>query len=82
MTGAPNATINEDRLERLFEQAWSLPLAQRAAFLREACGADEDLRIKLGALLADAAKAHDFSDRVLGPAVARAAGTLAGRFTH
>ena len=66
MTGEPNATFNEDRLERLFEEASTLPLVQRAAFLREACGADEDLRIKLGALLTDAAEAHDFSDRVVG----------------
>ncbi|MDQ3243620.1 MAG: protein kinase [Gemmatimonadota bacterium] len=68
----------EDRLEQLFEEASARPPEQRAAFLEEACGADEELRTTLGALIADAAKASDFGDRVLGPAIARSAGVALG----
>ncbi|MDP9227351.1 MAG: protein kinase [Actinomycetota bacterium] len=68
----------EDRLERLFEEVSALPREQRAAFIEEACRADEDLRTTLGALLADAAEANEFGDRVLGPAIARVAGVLLG----
>ena len=69
----------EDRLEQLFEQASTLPPGQRAAFLKRACGADEELRTALAALLADAEEAHRFSDRVLGPVIARVVEALAGR---
>jgi len=68
----------EDRLEQLFEDAWALPLEQRATFLAEACGADEDLRATLAGLLTVAEEAYDFNDRVLGPTVARVAGGLLG----
>ncbi len=68
----------EDRLELLFEEASALPTEQRAAFLDDACGADGDLRSTLGALLAGAADAHDFTERLLGPAVAHAASLFLG----
>ena len=62
----------EDRLELLFERAVALPSGQRSAFVEGACGADPELRATLMALVADAADAHDFVDRVAGPAVATA----------
>ncbi|MBA3560642.1 MAG: protein kinase [Gemmatimonadaceae bacterium] len=71
-------TTLEDRLERLFEEASTLPPEQRTAFLDEACGADKELRCTLAALVSDAARANDFGDRVLGPAVARVAGVILG----
>jgi serine/threonine-protein kinase len=77
MTGA-----REDRLERLFEQASMLPPEKRAAFVDEASGADEGLRTALRALVEDSAAAHEFGDRVLGPAIARVTGFLLGDQTH
>src|SRR5215208_5427841 len=68
----------EDRLERIFEQGVALRPEQRAAFLVEACGADAELRGTLEGLVAQADEAHDFVDRVAGPAVARVAGVLLG----
>lgn len=46
------------RIKELFGAALELDPAQRAGFLREACGADENLRVELESLLA----AHDQSD--------------------
>ncbi|MEJ7809762.1 MAG: protein kinase [Gemmatimonadaceae bacterium] len=66
----------EDRIERLFENALALPPERRAAFLVRACGTDAELRTTLDRLVSHAREAHDFVDRVAGPAVARAAGTL------
>jgi eukaryotic-like serine/threonine-protein kinase len=66
----------EDLLERLFEQALTLPLEHRAAFLEERCGVDSDLRATLRALLAHADDAYAFVAGVAGPVVARAAGDL------
>ncbi len=68
----------EDRLEQLFEGASTLPPEQHAAFLAQACGADVELLGTLEALIADAAEARAFGDRVLGPAVARVTGVLLG----
>ena len=72
-------SAREDRLEQLFESASTLPPEQRAEFVERACGADEELRTTLAALVADTAEAQRFSDRVLGPAIARVAGVLVGR---
>ena len=69
----------EDRLERLFESASALPPERRAEFVERVCGADEDLRTTLAALVADAAEAQRFSDRVLRPAIEGVAGVLVGR---
>lgn len=46
------------RIKELFATALDLEPAQRAAFLRDACGKDEDLRIEVESLLAS----HDQSD--------------------
>ena len=61
----------EDRLEELFEAALATAPERRPAFLDHACAGDADLRARLDELLADAAKAHEFIDRVARPAVAR-----------
>lgn len=39
------------RLKELFAAALSLPLAERDAFVMEACGADAELRAELAELL-------------------------------
>jgi len=65
-------TAREDRIERLFEEASTLPHERRAAFLDRACGADAELRATLEGLVSHAARAHEFVDRVAGPAMARA----------
>ncbi|MBC7788559.1 MAG: protein kinase [Anaerolineae bacterium] len=70
--------FREDRLERLFEEAWALPPEQREAFLDQACGTDKELRTALTALVADAAQAFEYGDRLLGPRVAQATGILLG----
>ncbi|MEO7181109.1 MAG: protein kinase [Gemmatimonadaceae bacterium] len=72
-------SAREDRLERLFEKAMTLPPEQRAAFLERGCGADDELRTALAALVADAAEAHRFSARVLEPAIARVSEVVVGR---
>ena len=41
-----------DRVQRLFDQAVELPPERRAAFLRDACPGDTDLRVEVEALLA------------------------------
>ena len=68
----------EDRLERLFEEASTIAMDRRSAFVQEACGADEELCATLGALVADSSDAHDFVERVLGPVIAQVAGELLG----
>ena len=69
-------TAREDRIERLFEEASTLPHERRAAFLDRACGSDTELRAALDGLVTHAAKAHEFVDRVAGPAMARAMGEV------
>ena len=66
----------EDCIERLFEDASALPPERRAAFLDRACGSDAELRAAVEGLVAHAAKAHEFVDRVAGPAMARAMGEV------
>ena len=66
----------EDRLERLFEEASAMVPEQRDAFLKDACVEDPELRFDLEGLLADAAEARDFVDRVVGAVVARCAGVV------
>ena len=70
--------LQEGRLERLFEEAMALPPAQRASFLTDRCANDRKLRVQLEALLAQAAQAHDFMDRVAGRAVAQVARAVVG----
>lgn len=62
-----------ERLAELFERAQALPLDQRAAFVMEAAGTDQELRAELESLLAADARA---GARV-GAAVAEAAGAVA-----
>jgi len=71
-------SAREDRLERLFEAAAALPPARRDAFIARACGADAELRVTLEGLVAHAAAARDFVDRVAAPAVASAADAMLG----
>jgi Tol biopolymer transport system component/serine/threonine protein kinase len=47
-------------IERLYYQAQALPSGKRPAFLVEACGADEDLRLEVQALLDEPATAAEF----------------------
>lgn len=60
----PQRPVDPGRVRSLFDAALDRPAADRAAFLAEACGADDDLAAEVGALLA-------FAD---GPAPAVAAG--------
>ena len=68
----------EDRLERLFERAVALPSGQRRGFVEGACGADAELRAILTALVADAADAHAYVERVAGPVIATVIGATLG----
>ena len=68
----------EDRLEELFEAALAVPPEHRTAFLDDACARDAELRSGLAALLAAAAQAHDFIDRVACPAVAQCTDDVLG----
>ena len=49
-------------VERLYHAALEREQSERAAFLREACGADDDLRRQVEALLAYATKAEQFME--------------------
>src|SRR5262245_5096621 len=72
-----------ETVERLYHTAVARPVAERAAFLAEACASDEELRREVESLLAQAASAAVRT----GGAVAAAAGfvsdvghsTLVGR---
>jgi serine/threonine-protein kinase len=66
----------EDRLERLFEEASAMVPEQRDAFLKDAYVEEPELRFDLEGLLANAAEARDFVDRVVGPVVAQCAGVV------
>ena len=44
----------------VFEAALQLPVEERAAYLEKACGADGDLRRRVGDLLGAADRAGDF----------------------
>jgi eukaryotic-like serine/threonine-protein kinase len=61
----------EDRLEELFEAALAVAPELRAAFLDDACADDAELRGRLAQLVADAARAYEFVDRVARPAIDR-----------
>jgi WD40 repeat protein/tRNA A-37 threonylcarbamoyl transferase component Bud32 len=52
----------ERRVQELFGAALDRPAPERAAYLREACGGDDELRARIEALLA----AHERADAVLG----------------
>ena len=52
--------LRSEKMEVLFEKARALPPEQRAAFLDEACGADEALRAELVSLLAFSDEAPGF----------------------
>ena len=69
--------MNAERYEaigQLFHRALELPSEKRSAFLRDACGADDDLRQEVESLLAAHQDAGDF---VAGPAANVAAEWLA-----
>ena len=48
-------------IDRLLKAALELGANRRVAFLREACGADEELRREVEALLAASARTDDFA---------------------
>ena len=54
------------RLEEVCQAALERPTDERAAFLAQACGADEDLRHEAASLLARDARAHGFLETPLG----------------
>jgi serine/threonine protein kinase len=64
------------QIDQLFDAALALEPGQRAAFLDEACGADEDLRKEVETLLASDRQSHIFID---GPALQAAAEFLPER---
>ena len=49
-----------EKVEQIYNAALERPEAERAAFLGEACGGDEELRRELESLLGDAQRAGDF----------------------
>src|SRR4051812_6599266 len=53
------------RIKEIFEGALDRHLAERAAFVEEACQGDEDLRREVGKLLAHDAAALEFLERPL-----------------
>ncbi len=64
------------QIERLYHAALELEGSGRAAFLKGACGADDDLRREVESLLASDAAAGSFLES---PAIAVAGRALAGR---
>ncbi len=66
------------QVEEIFERAIDLAPADRLCFLREACGADEDLRAEVAALVGADEAASDFIET---PAIARRALSLAGEWS-
>jgi serine/threonine protein kinase len=57
------STARWQQIESLYNQALTIDEAHRAAFLREACGSDHDLRRNLEELLAEGPKAESFLER-------------------
>ena len=55
-----------NRIEELFAAAIELDPSERDAFLREACSSDEDLRMRVQALLAADSAGHSLLDRRVG----------------
>ena len=51
------------QIESLYNQALEIEEAQRAAFLREACGSDRDLQRNMEELLAEGPKAESFLEK-------------------
>jgi hypothetical protein len=72
MTGPSFAPDRWRRIEELFDAAIDLPAAERAGFLRQSCGADEDLRLEIESLLA----ADDRESRVIAGIVDHATASL------
>ena len=68
---------NRQREESLFNEAMALPTPEaRAAFLREACAGDDQLRQRVEALLQAAQPTNDFLEQ---PALERDMQTVDGR---
>ncbi|HJZ13439.1 MAG TPA: serine/threonine-protein kinase, partial [Acidobacteriota bacterium] len=68
-------------LDRLLDAAFDLPAEERAAFLDEACGADDDLRKEIEALLASDERARSFIEAPALQAAAEALASLGRRLT-
>ena len=60
------------RLEDIWDAAMKRPPADRAAFLREACGDDDAIRLELEATLANVSRAEVFLEQPLGTLAAHA----------
>jgi serine/threonine protein kinase/tetratricopeptide (TPR) repeat protein len=63
-----SAQFRKDREEAVFNHALALPLAERTAFLAEACGSDKPLRERVEQLLRSHDQAGDFLERNVPPA--------------
>ncbi len=72
--------MNNDQVLELYLAALELPLAERAAFLAQACGADEALRREVEALLARAKTNDSFLAAPALPGVAALAGAEIGHY--
>src|SRR5215475_1163436 len=60
------------RAADIFTEAFSVPVGERAAFLAQACGGDEQLRQKVEALLKTHEEIGDFLEEALDQAASKA----------
>ena len=56
-------TADWDRVKQVFQAALDTPPEKRAAFVREACGTDHDLRTEVDSLLLAHERAGSFAER-------------------
>jgi hypothetical protein len=56
-------TADWDRVKQVFQAALDTPPEKRAAFVREACGADHDLRTEVDSLLLAHERAGSFAEQ-------------------
>jgi hypothetical protein len=70
------------QIEQLYHSALKLGLAQRAAFLEEACGADRELRREVETLLAERTGAESFIEAPALDAAERILESGEGEFTR
>ena len=58
------------QIDALFDEALEISVSERAAWLQQACGADEALRDEVASLLAASDESDDFIETAAAPSVA------------